>query len=125
MSIVLDAGALIAFERGDRTIQAYLDLAADTGDPVRTSAAVVAQVWRGGARQALLSRLLQGLEEIALTPQRGRAIGELLRLARTSDVCDASLIELADSGDEILTSDPDDLEQVAAVSGKILTITAV
>ena len=125
MSLVLDAGALIAYERGDRTIHAFLVHASEQEDPVKTSAAVVAQVWRDPARQVALSKLLLGVEEIALTPQRARAIGALLRLSRTSDVVDASLVELARDGDEILTEDPDDLLHLANESGKTLVLTRV
>lgn len=125
MSLVLDAGALIAYERGDRTIHAFLLAAAASGDVVKTSAAVVAQVWRRGARQVALARLLRGVDEIALTPQRGRAVGALLQLSRSADVVDAALVELADNGDEILTSDPKDILRIANHSGKTLIITPV
>ena len=50
MPLVLDAGALIAVDRQDRSIGAVLRLAHHEQLPVRTSAAVVAQVWRGGGR---------------------------------------------------------------------------
>ncbi|MBA3391007.1 MAG: hypothetical protein H0T89_00095 [Deltaproteobacteria bacterium] len=125
MSLVLDAGAFIAYERGDRTVHAFLLKAAEAEDSVKTSTGVVSQVWRDGARQVALAQLLRGVEEIALTPQRARAIGELLRLARSTDVVDASLVELARDGDEILTGDPDDLLQLANQSGKTLVITPV
>ncbi len=39
--------------------------------PVRTSAAVVAQVWRGGLCQALLARALTGTTELAARPGAG------------------------------------------------------
>jgi hypothetical protein len=125
MSLVLDAGAFVAYERGERTIRVLLEAAAATEDPVRTSAAVVAQVWRQPGRQVALGRLLRGIDEIALSPTRARAIGALLRLSRTDDIVDASLVELAENGDEILTSDPDDLLQIANHSGKTLIITPI
>jgi len=123
VSLILDAGALIAYERGDRTVLAFLMSAVDAEDAVKTSTAVVAQVWRDGTRQVALGRLLRGIEEIPLTPQRARATGELLRQAGTADVVDAALVELAHDGDEILTDDPDDLHRLANHSGKTLMIT--
>ncbi len=125
MSLILDAGALIAYERGSRMVTALIATAAEGEIAVKTSTGVVAQVWRQSARQVALGKLLRGVEEIELTPARAREIGRLLGLARTFDVVDASLIELATSGDEILTSDPDDLAKVARHSGKTLIITPV
>lgn len=125
MSLVLDAGALIAYQRGNRAVLAFLMSALDSGDAVRTSTAVVAQVWRHGVRQAALARLLPGVEEVALTPQRARNVGVLLGRARRADIADASLVELAANGDEILTSDPDDLLHLADHSGKLLIVTPI
>ena len=125
MSLILDAGALIAYERGSRIVQAFLVSAAASDVVVKTSTGVVAQVWRQGARQVALGKLLRGIEEIELTPHRARAVGRLLGLARSVDVIDASLVELAAHGDEILTSDPDDILRIARSSGKTLIITPV
>jgi hypothetical protein len=125
MSLILDAGALIAYERKSRIVQAHLYLAAEQGDPVRTSTAVVAQVWRESPRQVALVRLLRGVEEVPLSSVRARAVGALLRAARRSDVVDGAVIELAANGDEILTSDPRDLLAIAEHSGKTLIITPI
>jgi hypothetical protein len=125
MSLILDAGALIAYERGSPPMLLLLRLARDTGIPLKTSAAVTGQVWRNPARQVALGRLLRAVEEVPLTPTRARAIGQLLGAAKASDVVDASVVEMAASGDEILTSDPDDLVRLARHSGKLLRITPV
>ena len=45
---MLDAGALIAIDRGDRQVLAQVEDADRAGDPVRTNAMAVAQVWRDG-----------------------------------------------------------------------------
>jgi len=125
VSLILDSGALIAYERGSRVVRAMLGHASARKDAIRVSTAVVAQVWREGRRQAGLVRLLRGVEEVPLSPARARGIGELLRHARAHDVVDAAVIELANSGDEILTSDPDDLLSLAEHSEKTLIITPV
>lgn len=78
---------------------------------------VIAQVWRGGARQARLARFLHSVE---IHPfDDGRQVGELLTLSRPSDVVDAHLVLLAlRLTDPILTGDIDDLSTiVAALSG--------
>jgi hypothetical protein len=49
----------------------------------------------------------------------------LLGLAESSDVVDASLVEVAREGDEILTSDPTDLVRLAEASRRSLVITPV
>ena len=110
MSAVLDAGALIAIDRGDRNVHALLRVLQRDGVPVRTSGAVVGQVWRGGARQARLARLLQGVESASLTGDVGKRIGELLAVSRSSDIVDAHVALLVSSGDVVLTSDPGDIK---------------
>jgi uncharacterized protein YaiI (UPF0178 family) len=45
-------------------------------------------------------------------------VGELLGDSTTSDVVDASLVELARDGDEILTFDVGDLARLADAAGK-------
>lgn len=125
MTLVLDAGALIAYEHGDRTVRAFLERAGRTGVDVRTTTGAVAQVWRDGARQARLTLLLKGLLEVELTRERARRIGMLLRRADERDVIDGSIVEAAVDGDEILTTDPDDIVALAQHSGKNLIVTRV
>jgi hypothetical protein len=50
------------------------------------------------------------------------AAGELLARTRGRDVIDAALALLAADGDEIVTSDPDDLEPLARVLGRHVEI---
>lgn len=125
MTLVLDAGALIAYEHGDRTVRAFLERAGRTRVEVRTTTGAVAQVWRDGARQARLTLLLKGLLEVELTRERARRIGMLLRHADERDVIDGSIVEAAVDGDEILTTDPDDIATLAEHSGKNLIVTRV
>lgn len=125
MSLLLDAGALIAYERGHRGVRGLIRLALASDTPIKTSTAVVAQVWRHASKEVELAIMLRGVEEVDLTPIRARAIGLLLVRAARSDVVDASLIELAVDGDEIATSDPRDLRALASASGKVLIITTI
>lgn len=125
MTLILDAGALIAFENGNRVVQAFLERARVEGIDVRTTTGVVAQVWRGGRRQARLALLLKGVREIEFSPERARRTGLLLGAAGLRDVVDGSVIDAAADGDEILTSDPDDITTLARASGRNLVVTGV
>ena len=125
MSLVLDAGALIAYERGSRTVQAFLERAYRHSDDVRTTTAVVAQTWHGDPKQARLATLLHGVDERDLTSSQARLVGRLLRQTATTDVVDGTLVDIASDGDEILTSDPDDIRALAMTAGKTLLVTRV
>ena len=117
MSLVLDAGALIALERDERSSWVRLRVSLNRGEVPRTNAAVLGQVWRGGPRQTRLSRALAGIEVRPLDEVLGRAAGELLGVSGLSDLIDASIILTARDGDEIVTSDIEDLRPLAAASG--------
>jgi hypothetical protein len=115
--LVLDTGALVAVERSNRDVIALIKRERLAGRVPRTHGGVIGQVWRGGGRQANLARLLPGLDVVALDAALGRRAGALLARSRTTDVIDAALALLAQDGDEILTSDPDDLRILVAASG--------
>ena len=51
-ALLLDAGALIALDRNDRSVWAMLRNAADDATPVFVPAGVIAQAWRHGSRRA-------------------------------------------------------------------------
>ena len=70
---VLDTGALIALDRGDRDLLSTLYDGWQRGNEVRVPTGVVAQAWRDPARQAILSRALKRCDEIPSTaPRRDR-----------------------------------------------------
>jgi hypothetical protein len=113
MSLILDTGGLIAFERGDRHVAALLEAARRRRDRVVTSSGCVAQAWRGGgSRQALVARLLAGTTEVGLDHRMSRATGDLCHASKTADVVDAHLALLAHDGDVVLTSDTNDLRNL-------------
>lgn len=118
MTVVLDAGALLAVERGDREMWAVLNYERLAGRVPVTHGGVVGQVWRGGSgRQARLATVLPGVDIRPLDDELGRRAGVLLGQARQADVVDAALILLARDGDEVFTSDPDDLRALARSAG--------
>jgi hypothetical protein len=92
--LVLDAGALIAVERGDRDTAAVIEVARQEQRVVVVPAGVVGQVWRGGGGQARLARLLnaRGVVVEPLTHAGARAVGVVCGAARTTDVVDASVV---------------------------------
>jgi hypothetical protein len=118
MALVLDAGALIALERNDRTMWLRLKHALRVDEGLLTHGGVVGQAWRGGARQALLARALESIEVRPLDEALGREAGALLATTNRSDVIDAALVLLAEDEDSIVTSDPGDIEPLAAATGR-------
>ena len=118
MTLVLDAGALIAVERGDRTIAALLKRERRAGRPPVSHGGVVGQVWRGGSgRQENLAKFLAGVNIVPLDDRLGRRAGVLLGRTATGDVIDAAVVLLADHDDQILTSDVNDLTDLAVAAG--------
>ena len=109
-ALILDAGALIGVDRNDHFVLWQLRAAQEDGLELRTNPMVLAQVWRDRrGRQARLARLLQAVKVLPIHDEDGREAGTLLSQAGTSDPIDATVVLLADPGDRILTSDPDDL----------------
>jgi hypothetical protein len=117
--LILDSGALVALERNDRAMWRRFKAALLASQVPVSHGGVVGQVWRGrGPRQALLGKALAGIDVRGLDEELGRAAGTLLGQTRKSDVIDAAIVLLAEDGDQIVTSDPNDLEALAAASGR-------
>ena len=120
MTLVLDTGALIAAERGDRYVLSRLRTAFANGDEVQVPAGVIGQAWRKPARQVALSRILKQCDEMPLDGQTARSCGHLCGRTGTSDVIDASVaIAVADAGRylggvTLLTSDRRDMRTLLA-----------
>jgi predicted nucleic acid-binding protein len=109
----LDAGALIAVERGDDRIMRLLKRALDEGLDVRVPVAVVGQVWRGGPKQARLARLLRSVEIEGLTLELMQRVGVRIGECGHPDVIDVTVALCAeDHGQAVVTSDPDDIAAV-------------
>jgi len=116
--MVLDAGAFVAVERGDREMVALIKRERQHDRVPLTHGGVIGQVWRGGhGRQVNLARLLPGVDVRDVDETMGRRAGVLLGAAGRADVIDAAVVLLAGDGDEIFTSDPTDLQHLAEVAG--------
>ena len=113
--IVLDAGALIALDRGDKRMIALLQRSLAQGRAFRVPAGVVGQAWRDGRVQCTLARFLRSeeVQVIALDEQLARACGELCGATNSPDLIDASVVILARlQRDIIITSDQKDLRRL-------------
>lgn len=112
--LVLDAGAFVAVERGDRDVIALVKRERLAGRAPVTNGSVVAQIWRGGrGRQAPIARLLAGVDVMPVDDSLGRRAGVLLARTGRADAIDAAVVCLTADGDDILTSDPGDLRVLA------------
>lgn len=123
MTVVLDAGALIAIDRRDRRVGAMLRVAQQERVAIRSSAGVVAQVWRDGARQANLARILSGVDVAALDLSVAKRIGQSLASVDSSDVIDGHVAQLVEPGDQLLTSDPRDMRELLSDRTLVTVVT--
>ena len=123
MGITYDTGALIAANRAERRIWARHRALLTLREVPTVPAPVLAQSWRGGGRQALLARLLAGCDVEALDDGQARAVGSLAARAATTDIVDVCVVEGAiRRHDLVVTSDPDDLQAIAAAINRRLEI---
>ena len=115
---MLDAGAFVAVERGDRDVVALIKRERLADRVPVSHGGVVARVWRGGTGgQVPVARLLAGVDIAALDDGLGRRAGMLLARSGLDDAIDAAVMCLAGDGDDILTSDPGDLLVLAQAAG--------
>jgi hypothetical protein len=126
MTLVLDAGALIAVERNDRAMWRRLKSMLLRNEVPLTHAGIIGQAWRGrGPRGALLAVALASVDVRSLDEDLGKRSGELLARAKKNDVIDAALVLLSADGDVIATSDPDDLAPLARTAGRLVDLLPV
>ena len=111
----LDAGALIALDRGQSRVVHLLDRVIAVGGAVEIPTPVIAQVWREGSRQARLARLLGASDVVlvGLDAEMARAVGVLCGSVGVADVVDGHVALHARRRDlAVLTSDPDDIARL-------------
>jgi hypothetical protein len=106
-------------------VAGLIELGRRAGAALITAAPVVAQAWRGGARQARLARLLPMVDVRGTGLREARAAGELLAASGTSDAIDALIVMVTSPGDQLLTSDPTDLHTLVTHRAIQLTIVRV
>lgn len=108
MSVLYDAGALIAVEGNDRRIWAEHRVRLEMGSVALTTAPVIAQASRT-PRQVQLRRFLRGCDVVAFAADQAHEVGALLGRAGTSDVVDAHVALAAATTATVVTSDPGDI----------------
>jgi predicted nucleic acid-binding protein len=126
MGVTYDTGALVAAERNDRRMWAlHAGFLAEEVVPV-VPAPVLAEAWRGGARQASLARLLAMCVIEPMTEEQARAVGAIAGRAGHDDVVDVTVVEGASRrSDGIVTSDPDHISRIADALRRRLRIEVV
>ena len=114
-TVVLDTGALIAFERGDAKMRALVREALKTRARLVIPAGVLGQAWRGAARQVPLRALVKMPTTIvpSLDQVLAEAAGVLCGRVGCSDVIDASVVLVARRERAVVvTSDVQDLRRL-------------
>lgn len=108
-------GALLANDEGQVKTRVLLRTAQIEGCVLRVRAGVVAQVWRGGPRQARVVCLLADptVRVLALDDFTARAVGLLAGRSRHADAVDVHVALVArEHRASVVTSDPDDLGRI-------------
>jgi predicted nucleic acid-binding protein len=122
-ALILDTGALVAVDRGDRAMAARLRVAERSGLGLYSTGAVIAEVWRDAAgRQANLARLLKSVDVRAVDHQLGKEAGVLLGKSGVNDAVDATVVAVARTGDRVLTSDPADIQKLISASRRSILV---
>ncbi len=113
--ITFDAGGLIALDRNDRRAIVLAARAAEAGAQITVPAAALAQAIRDPGRQVRLARLIRQptTDVVPLDRVDATNVGRLLATTGTADIADAHVVVCARrSGQQVLTSDPDDLQRL-------------
>jgi hypothetical protein len=121
--ITYDTGALVAAERNDRAMWAlHAGFLAEEVAPT-VPAPVLAEAWRGGGRQASLSRLLAMCAIEPMSEDQARRVGVLAGKAAHDDIVDVTVVEgAARRRDAIVTSNDTHIRAIAVAAGTRLHI---
>jgi predicted nucleic acid-binding protein len=123
-TLVLDAEGLMQFSRGGKVAMSLVRDVHGRGGTVVTAGSTLAEVLRGGARDAAVHRVLGSVRVVAIDSEYGRAAGELLGstgLSGHQHALDALLAVVALSQQRpavLLTSDPDDMNVLTEEPGR-------
>lgn len=121
--LTLDAGALIAYERGGERIREILSVSYARGLVPTIPAIALAEVWRGDAKDARVARLIKACLVETLDERLARAAGSLRRNVPGAGAIDACIaIGVRRRGDAIATSDPSHMRLLLGANFTILTV---
>jgi len=121
--VTYDTGALVAAERNNRQMWAlHAGYLAEEVIPT-VPAPVLAEAWRGGSRQASLSRLLRMCDTEPMSEELARNVGVLAGQSDHDDIVDVCVVEGAlRRGDAVVTSNVTRIRKVADAAGASLRI---
>jgi hypothetical protein len=115
--VVYDAGVLLAADRNVREVWADHKVRLEAGVVPVVPAPVVAQVSRSPS-QVHLRRLLRGCEVVSMTEEMAHAAGQLLGRARSADVVDAVVVQVAAGlRADVVTGDRGDITRLVEAAG--------
>lgn len=121
--LTLDAGALIAYERGDERIREILAVGYARGLVPTIPAIALAEVWRGDPKDARVARLLKACSIEIVDERLARAAGTLRRVTPGGTTIDACIaVGVRGRGDAIATSDPRDMRALLGPDSTILAV---
>ncbi len=121
-TVVLDSEGLSKAAARDERTAAFIKQALAEQGRVVVPAVTLAEVLRGGQRDAAVHRVLNQCEVLDITAALGRAAGEILGQAGSDKTVDAVVAAVAAARPGrvlILTSDVDDLSALTAGLGDI------
>lgn len=117
-TLVLDAQGIVRLAEADKSAFAWARRTDALGGDIVTAASTLAEVLRGGARDARIHRILRRVTVVEIDKGVGRKAGELLGATGMSGrrcTADALLAAVALAQRRpviLLTSDPDDLARL-------------
>jgi hypothetical protein len=121
--LTLDAGALIAYERGDARLREILAVGYARGFVPTIPAIALAEVWRGDPKDARVARLLKTCSLESLDERLARNAGSLRRATNGIDTIDACIaVGVRRRRDAIATSDPDNMRRLLGPDFTILLV---
>ena len=113
--LILDSGAVISWSRGEARPRALLYRALELGIDIRIPVAVLAEVLRGGPRDAPIHRVRNTVDVFAADEEVGRLAGALLGRTGGTNTVDALVAaEAVTARADVLTSDAEDLRALLA-----------
>jgi predicted nucleic acid-binding protein len=109
--ITFDTGALIAIERRDRAMLAFMTAALSAGSRLTVPSVVVGEWWRG--QRGPSARILDAVHIEPLGGSLAKLAGETLAIVEGATLVDAIVVaSAARRGDLVLTSDAGDLSRI-------------
>lgn len=121
--LVLDSGGLSRLSQRNRRAAALIAaLRAEGLWPPVVPTVVLAESTAGTARSdANINRLLKSCEvDPVVAEAKARRAGQLRARARRGSPIDALVVALAEPGSTVMTSDPDDLDALAAYADQVV-----